>query len=51
MRIFGNLAVYLGIGFLLSYIINKAEIYLGVSIVMFIIGIILNIISSKMNKK
>ena len=35
-----NLAVYLGIGFLLSFIINRAEVYLFVAIIMFILGIV-----------
>ena len=43
MKLFGNLAIYLGIGFLLSFIINKAEVYLLVAIIMFILGVILNI--------
>lgn len=47
MKLFGNLAIYLGIGFLLSFIINQAYIYLYVSIVMFIIGIILHLINMK----
>lgn len=50
MKLFGNLAIYLGIGFLLSFIINKAEVYLLVAIIMFILGVILNIINSKRNK-
>lgn len=50
MKLFGNLVIYLGIGFLLSFIINKAEVYLLVAIIMFILGVILNIINSKRNK-
>lgn len=51
MRLFGNLAIYLGLGFLMSFIINRAEIYLIVSKIMFVLGIVINIISSKRNKK
>lgn len=51
MRLFGNLAIYLGLGFLMSFIINRAEIYLIVSIIMFVLGIVINTISSKRNKK
>ena len=50
MKLFGNLAVYLGIGFLLSFIMNRAEVYLFVAIIMFILGIVLNIINSKRSK-
>ncbi|MEA4972285.1 hypothetical protein SDC9_112873 [bioreactor metagenome] len=47
MKTFASLAIYMGIGFLLSFIINKEYIYLIVSIIMFAIGIILSIINSK----
>lgn len=47
MKQFGNLAIYLGIGFLLSFIINHAYIYLYVSIAMFVIGIIIHLINSR----
>lgn len=47
MKQFANLAIYLGIGFLLSFIINHAYVYLYVSIGMFALGIILHIINSK----
>ncbi len=47
MKQFGNLAIYLGIGFLLSFIINHAYIYLCVSIAMFVIGIIIHLINSR----
>ena len=47
MKLFSNLAVYIGIGFLMSFIVNKTYVYLVVSVFMFIIGIILGIINSK----
>ena len=47
MKLFSNLAVYIGIGFLMSFIVNKTYVYLVVSVIMFIIGIILGIINSK----
>lgn len=47
MKLFSNLAVYIGIGFLMSFIVNKMYVYLVVSVIMFIIGIILGIINSK----
>ena len=47
MKLFSNLAVYIGIGFLMSFIVNKTYVYLAVSVIMFIIGIILGIINSK----
>ena len=47
MKLFSNLAVYTGIGFLMSFIVNKTYVYLVVSVIMFIIGIILGIINSK----
>lgn len=50
MRTFAMLAIYMGIGFLLSFVINRYYIYLIVSIIMFAIGIILSIINSKRNK-
>ena len=49
MKIFANLAVYLGIGFLLSYIINQAKEFLIVAIVLMAVGILLNIFISKRN--
>ena len=49
MKIFANLAVYLGIGFLLSYIINQAKEFLIVAIVIMAVGILLNIFISKRN--
>ena len=48
MKQFANLAVYLSIGFLLSFIINQAYTYLYVAIGMFILGIILHFFNSKM---
>ena len=50
MRLFGNLAVYMGLGFLMSFIVNKQNIFLVVSILMFIIGIIINTLVSRKNK-
>ena len=47
MKLFSNLTVYIGIGFLMSFIVNKMYVYLVVSVIMFIIGIILGIINSK----
>ena len=47
MKLFSNLAVYIGIGVLMSFIVNKTYVYLVVSVIMFIIGIILGIINSK----
>ena len=47
MKTYASLAVYMGIGFLLSFVINKGYIYLIASIILFAIGIILNIINSK----
>lgn len=49
MKTFAMLAVYMGIGFLLSFIINKEHFYLIISVIMFAIGIILNIINSRKN--
>lgn len=46
MKTFSTLAIYMGVGFLMSFIINKTNIYLYVSIAMFVIGIILGIINS-----
>jgi len=50
MKTFANLAIYMGIGFLLSFVINRDYIFLTVSIIMFAIGIILSIMNSKKNK-
>lgn len=50
MRTFAMLSIYMGIGFLLSFVINRNYIYLIVAIIMFAIGIILSIINSKRNK-
>ena len=41
----------MGIGFLLSFIINKEYVYLYAAVVLLIIGVILNIINSIKNKK
>lgn len=50
MRLFGNLAVYLGIGFLMAYIINSVKLYLIVSVVMFLLGIALHLINARLSK-
>ena len=51
MKVFGDLSVYLGIGFLLSYIINQANLYLFVAIALIIVGIAINVIIPRRNKK
>lgn len=50
MKLFGNLAVYLGIGFLMSFIISSVKTYLYVSFVMFLLGIALIVINNKRNR-
>ncbi len=41
----------MGMGFFLSFVINKENVYLYVAVALLVIGGILNLINSRRNKK
>ena len=50
MKTFAMLAVYMGIGFILSYMLNGTKLFLYVAIALIVIGGILQLIANKSEK-